>query len=181
MTDGGEGTVNTFVTEESRAKMSEKAKGTKTYDKNGMSKIVEQYTMDGVFLNRFTSLRAAAEFVDGDFKILSNCCRGVTKSAYGYKWMYVGKSYTPPIKPEAKSKRKKVYQYTLEGEFVQEFESLSAAEKAMGIRHISCVCLGKLNFSGGYQWRYEFTESLPPLTFEKTKNLSRFRDIEKKD
>ena len=70
----------------------------KTYDKNGMSKIVEKYDLEGNFLERFNSLREAAESIGKDFKNISTCCRGITKSAYGFIWKYVGKSYKPTIK-----------------------------------------------------------------------------------
>lgn len=175
MTDGGEnGTFNTVVSDETRKKMSDKAKGTKRYDKNGMSKIVEQYTLDGVLLNTFSSLIEASEFIGKSFKTLSRCCRGETQTSHGYKWKYAGKSYNPPIKPEVKSRRKRVYQYDLEGKYVGEYESQSEAVRITKIGHISCVCLGKLNFSGGYQWRYEKLDKLPPLTFEKTNNINRY-------
>lgn len=176
MTDGGEGFKNMVFTEETKEKMSNIAKGTKTYDKNGMSKIVEKYDLEGNFLERFNSLREAAESIGKDFKNISTCCRGITKSAYGFIWKYVGKSYKPTIKNVVSiEKRKKVFQYDMDGNFIQEYESQSCASRMTGIKHISGVCLGKLNFSGGYQWRYEKYDKLPPITFEKTKNIARYK------
>ena len=174
MTDGGEGFKNVIFTEETRKKMSEKAMGKKAYANNGMSKIVEQYTLDGTLLNTYASLREAGESINKDFKSISTCCRGITKTAYGYKWKYGGKSYQPSMKPEVKSRRKKVYQYGLDGNYIAEFDSVSIAEKIMGFRHISCVCLGRLNFAGGFQWKYEKYDKIDPLTFDKTHNINRY-------
>lgn len=56
---------------------------------------------------------------------------------------------------------------------------MSIAEKETKIKHISCVCLGKINFSGGFQWRYEYLEKLKPITFDKTKNINRYRNEKK--
>lgn len=174
MTDGGEGFKNMIVTDETKIKMSEKAKGTKTYANNGMSKIVEKYSLDGILLETFSSLRAAAESVNISFKTISSNCRGITKTSGGFIWKYAGKSYNPIVKSEAKDKRKKVYQYDLDGNFIKEWESVSCIEETTKIRHISCVCLGKLNFSGGFQWRYDKLDKLDKLTFEKTKNINRY-------
>ena len=176
MTDGGEGFKNVVFTEETKNKMSIVAKGRKSYNNNGMSKIIEKYDLNGNYLETFTSLREASESINRDFKSISTCCRGITKSAYGFKWKYVGKSYNPPLpKTESFEKRKKVYQYDLEGKYITEYESQSEAERQTKIGHISCVCLGRINFSGGYQWRYEKFDKLPPLTLEKTKNLGRYK------
>ena len=175
MTDGGEGFKNMIITEESKRLMSKKAMGTKTYSNNGMSKIVEKYDLNNNLLEIYSSLREAAEKHKVDFKNISSCCRGVSKTAYGFKWKYAGKSYSPQIKSESLNRRKKVYQYDLDGVFINEFKSISDAEKATKIRHISCACLGKLNFAGGYQWRFEKENSLDPITYEKTYNIRRYR------
>lgn len=53
-------------------------------------KIVNQYSLNGEFLNQFKSLAEAAQFI-GKGKSsgpISNCCRGIFKTAYGYKWKY---------------------------------------------------------------------------------------------
>jgi hypothetical protein len=176
MTDGGEGFKNMFFTEETKIKMSKIAKGTKTYGNNGMSKIVEKYDLNGNLLERFNSLREAGESLNRDFKNISSNCRGVSKTAFGFVWKYAGKSYNPPLKKiESIEKRKRVYQYDLDGKYLTEYESQSEAGKITGIHHISCACLGKLNFVGGYQWRYEKYESLPPITYDKTKNIVRYK------
>lgn len=176
MTDGGEGFKNMVITDVTRKKMSEKAKGTKDYAKNGMSKIVQQYTLDGVLLNTYTSLRDAAESNGFCFKNISSCCRGKSKTASGFVWKYAGRSYKPTIKAESKDRRKKVYQYDLDGKYIGEFDSISIAEKFTGIKHISCVCLGRLNFAGGYQWRFIKSDAIESLSFEKTKNINRYKN-----
>lgn len=50
----------------------------------------------------------------------------------------------------------KVKQYTKDGEFVAEYDSIVKASKESGAndRHISCVCLGKRKTCGGFIWKY---------------------------
>ena len=53
---------------------------------------------------------------------------------------------------------KKIYQYTIDGEFVAEYESVTEAAKAVGASHngnISSCALGKAKSSMGYIWKYE--------------------------
>lgn len=52
---------------------------------------------------------------------------------------------------------KKVYQFTLRGEFIKEWASISEAGRHLelsGNAHISSCCLGKRNSAHGYLWSY---------------------------
>lgn len=52
------------------------------------------------------------------------------------------------------AKCKRVKQYDLNGNFIQEFNTVEEAQRTLKINHISCVCLGKRKTSGGYIWKY---------------------------
>jgi len=56
----------------------------------------------------------------------------------------------------AKHWLRKVNQYTLDNMFVNSFDSIKEAEKCTGVsnKHISSVCRGKRNNTGGYIWKY---------------------------
>ena len=47
--------------------------------------------------------------------------------------------------------------YSLEGDFIKEFDSITNAEKETGVIgvNISACCNNKIRQAGGYQWRYE--------------------------
>lgn len=53
--------------------------------------------------------------------------------------------------------RKPVYQYTLDGEFVREWESMCEVKRELGYsdRHISECCKGKLKTAYGFLWKYK--------------------------
>lgn len=53
--------------------------------------------------------------------------------------------------------KSKVSQYTLNGEFIQTFESMTEAAKQLGLGNssgISAVCNNKRNKAGGYKWSF---------------------------
>lgn len=56
----------------------------------------------------------------------------------------------------SKAKGKKVNQYTIDGEFIKRWDGVSEAQRALGISHISCCCLGKegRTTAGGFRWEY---------------------------
>lgn len=60
------------------------------------------------------------------------------------------------IKRAAKEHSKSVLQYTLNGEFVAEYNSTNEASKATDINqgNISLCCLGKRKSAGGYVWQF---------------------------
>lgn len=51
---------------------------------------------------------------------------------------------------------KKVSQFDMDGNFVKEFSSIKDAEKETGVcnKHISTVCRGRRNSTGGFIWKY---------------------------
>lgn len=57
--------------------------------------------------------------------------------------------------------RKPVLQYSLEGEFINKYESLSEASRISGvdISHISSCCKGELHTAGKYIWRFNSREN----------------------
>lgn len=68
--------------------------------------------------------------------------------------------------------RRSVVQYDLEGNFIQTFESISEAERVLGIKpktsNITKVCQNNAYESNGYQWRYLNEEIDYQLNIEKS-------------
>ena len=52
---------------------------------------------------------------------------------------------------------KPVLQFSLDGKFIKEYVSATAAEGALRAKghHISCVCNGKRKTAYGYKWKYK--------------------------
>jgi group I intron endonuclease len=51
-------------------------------------------------------------------------------------------------------KSKIVYQYTMNGIFIDEYRNVSEAQRCLGIKNISSAALGKIPSSGGFKWSY---------------------------
>lgn len=60
---------------------------------------------------------------------------------------------------------KKVYQYSLDGTFIREWPSGKEVERQLGYDNggISACCLGKLETSHGYIWRYDRDDHIEPV------------------
>ena len=58
---------------------------------------------------------------------------------------------------------KPIYQYDLEGNFIQSYDSTSEAGRAVGTPHTNIIkCLqGARQTAGGFQWREEYKEHIP--------------------
>lgn len=131
-----------------------------------------QMTLDGVFVERFTSCEAAAKKNNVIPAGISAACRGVQNKAYGYKWRYEddtrhGKSINRrqkmiedgvKNKKEAMDKRaKSVFQYTISGDFMREFASAKEASLETGIPRdaIRHNCFGRMEKTHGYIFKYK--------------------------
>lgn len=122
---------------------------------------VEQYTKDGQLLNTFASANEAGRslgLVNGS-NILK-CCRGQIKTSKGYIWKFA-EDLTPieelVITRKQHTTGKAVLQFTLDGEYLQEYESCELAGRAIGKAgtHINQCARGERNSAYGYKWKYK--------------------------
>jgi hypothetical protein len=120
-------------------------------------KSVTQYSLDGEIIKTWNSIIEA----ETDLKIhsISSACNGKLLSAGGYIWRFTEKNNPQKI-IVTKKYRKSVNQYNLDGAFVKKWNSVSEAQKALKISHISKVCNNYLSHksSGGYIWKYDEDE-----------------------
>lgn len=70
------------------------------------------------------------------------------------------------------TQEKKIFQYDLEGKFIQEFNSMQEAAKAVGLSgaNLTTCCQGKQKTVGGFQWSYEKKDFLTPVINERNQN-----------
>ncbi len=114
--------------------------------------------VDGSVVNRYPTLSDAAE---SGSATASNISVAMTKGylAEGYLWQYEdAKNSAVKLNAKLKGRKRAVNCYTLEGEFVREFESTEAASQHHGLLRcgISNVCNpnNRNRTFGGHQWRY---------------------------
>lgn len=131
--------------EETKKKISERQKGKKV--KSIQVKIV-QISLEGELIKIWDSIKEAQEILGFKINLHRDTCGGFQFQRY--------KEYIDsPKEKYTKSNKIPVKQYTLEGELIKEWNSLSEAAKELKINpgNISNVIRGYQKTSGGYIWK----------------------------
>lgn len=117
-------------------------------------KAIKQYSLDGKELAVYESIQEATRQtgINNIYKV----AKGEIKTAGGYIWKYVDdNNYLIPVK--GVQNKRQVAQYSMEGQLIQVYNSITEAARATGQKNssnISQVCKGKAQTAGGYVWRY---------------------------
>lgn len=165
--------------EECRNKIRQKIIGLKRSEetkiklKNFFSIPVLQYDKSGNFIREFSSGKEAGKFFKISYGHIGECCNGNIKTAGGYIWRHKLNDFIQykidiplPLKPLSKEElieyktkhlNKITLQYSINGEFLNEFSSKKEASIKTGICSVSIsrVCNNKRKTAGGFVWKYK--------------------------
>ena len=143
---------------------------------SAITRKVAQYTMDGKLIKIYPTITEAARVFNSTLKknlttvrrCISSSCEGGQFTAYQYIWIYAEDNIQDRLNAIKNNKygkiigvqTKKVYQYTLDGEFITSYNSLVEACETLGIdkkraNNICSCCYGKHHSAFGYIWKYE--------------------------
>lgn len=116
------------------------------------SRPVNQYDLNGNFIQRFESIMDASRATGAPSGKICMVCNKERNTAAGFQWRYPNDE--PPVK--AKLQKRAVDQYSLEGTFLQTWDSAKAAGRYYNIdpSGIGHVCKGVRKTAAGYVWRY---------------------------
>lgn len=121
----------------------------------GIKKNIYQYDIaTGELMSTFFSLSEAAQEIGVDRKTISKACLGDIKNCKGYYWSYfLQENIDAPVD----KRKKKVFQFSLKGSYLNCFNSVSEAAKSTGINKSSIAkcCRGEYKYAGEYYWEYE--------------------------
>lgn len=105
---------------------------------------------------------------NGEFVMLCKGTKDLRKNFHispnqkSHKWVvkteYLGEKIEAIVcKKDHSSKHKRVLQYTLDGQFVKEWDSITQASQTLNVRHsgISFVLIGRGKTAGGFIWKYK--------------------------
>ena len=125
--------------------------------KQKMSKRIERYTIDGKYLDTWTSEHEfTKKYGFNGESLIKQVCKHkkAHKTAYGYRWKYEGDN--TPFE-SLNEKRRAVSQYNDLGEFICTYESVTKASKQTGIPRttISDSLNGRRKKNNKYVWKYE--------------------------
>ena len=135
---------------------------------------VYQYTPFGDYVTSFPSATEAARFYGVGVSAMVAASNGRSKTCAGYQWrkdkcenipscikVKVAKEKTKlPPKP---GNKKRIYRYSLDGAYVDSFESASLAERTLNIHGCSAATLGNGPYRsvGGFLWSYDKVDRMP--------------------
>ena len=141
------------------------------YGNNPNAKEVRQYSKDGVLVNIYScASEAANKLGNKSSKNISKNCRRTRGLAYGYIWVYTDELYLLDEKIKnaiyvcdkvgAKNPMSKsVLQYSLDGELVNEWDSIADAARYMNKKYasegITDCAKGRRISAYGYIWKYK--------------------------
>lgn len=120
----------------------------------GFKKTVYQFDLQGNLLASFDGLKEIESKLRHDKRRVSNACTNATiwKGSY---WSY---SQNNTFKPPRDGRKKKVFQYSLDGDLLTHYISVAEASRETGISKtcISRCCRGERKSSSGFIWRYKY-------------------------
>lgn len=146
------------------------------------TKKVLQYDMDGFFIKKWNSSKDVANEFNCCTSTINKCCSGIAKKSLGYIWRYYEENFllkldvnlTEAEKLVSNSYnnrniidgvvRKPVIKYDLDGNYVQEYNSIEDAvklNKKANRSSLSGCCTGRFKTSGGFIWRYKLDDYYP--------------------
>ena len=119
-------------------------------------KIVEQYTLEGIYIKTFNSAHQAEYETKISYGNICSCCRGDRNQAGGYQWKYKD-SDKQIITIKKCNHSNGVLQFSKEGEFIKEFTSVTEAAQELHCSKaaITKACQGKSKTSQGFIWKYK--------------------------
>lgn len=116
----------------------------------GIQKNIYQYNSTGELINTFKSLEEASNTLKIPKSSISHACLLDIKTCKGYYW-----TYNATFNRFLDNRKKAIFQYDINGNFIQEFESISTASQSTDTNKSSIAkcCRGERKTAGGFIWR----------------------------
>ena len=117
---------------------------------------ITQLNQAGEVLAFYDSAKEAEQATSALRSKICMCCKGQRKTAGGYKWEYTDGFGLKDVYNPIPSPVQRVRQYSLQGDFIAEFDSQNDAHRKTGFSAsmIGECCRGKREKACGYIWRY---------------------------
>ena len=128
-----------------------------------------QYNKEGNFIKQWKSISQASKILKINEGSIQSVIHNIDQyTAGGFLWRKK-ENDNFPLKIDAYKRtavnKRKILQYDLDGNFIQEWDSLSLVKltlKKISIPHISSACKNKKKHqTGGYMWRYKKSDDYP--------------------
>ena len=119
-------------------------------------KKIFQYSINGEYLREFDSIKEAEEKTGTRHNDISSCIHGDQMSANGFRWSLEKKENLGPYMATMTNKKKKVDKYSLENEYLETYDSITAAAKSVQQKGLSGVidACNKQKIYKNYRWKW---------------------------
>ena len=120
-------------------------------------KKVLQYDLKGNFIAEYQSASQASAITNICHSEICACCREECLRTKNFQWKYADSNkIIQDISNLIPKSTEAIWQYDLEGNFIQEFSNFNEASKNIKVSKSSlCKCLkGQTNTCSGYKWSY---------------------------
>ena len=124
--------------------------------------LIYQYSTSGKFIKEWKGTNVISSFYN--LTGLHNSLSDFTKTYSGYVWRKAidvdfSKKDIEPVKDRNEKSRKAVVKLSLEGAYIEKFDTVSLASKSLDLSrsvcgHINSNCMGGRNSAYGYDWWY---------------------------
>lgn len=135
------------------------------YNINAVLRPIKQYTIDGVFIKEYECIKYASFETGVGKSSISLCCNKKLKTAGGYIWQFSDVELTEEHIAWCNSDKRSencvaVHKYSMSGEFIQEYESMTIAalENDTSLTSILLCCKGEYKTVANSIWRYAWEE-----------------------
>ncbi|OEY71958.1 NUMOD1 domain-containing DNA-binding protein [Salegentibacter salarius] len=117
-------------------------------------RIYQYNAKTGRLVTSYWSLEEAAKHLDADPNTIEKACRGDLKTSNGFCWSY---ALAINFKHHTDKRKKQVFLFNKDGEFLASFKSVAEASKKTKINKTSIAkcCRGEYKSAGNYYWEYE--------------------------
>ena len=118
-------------------------------------KVIKQYTLDGTFVKEWESISAAERGLSVKRSIW-DCVNGRQRSSRGFVWCYADKEPVFYDTYDSDCNKKLINQYTKEGVFVKQWDSITEAINHYDNPEISLIANGRPNrrTASGFIWKF---------------------------
>ena len=122
-----------------------------------MGKVVYRYQMTGEYIDEFWSIAEAGRKTETRSADIVACLNGSQQSANNYRWSFIKSNNIGEYKATMANKKKCVIKYDENNNFIEEFESISAAARSVDLKGLSGIIKSCENnvLCRGYKWRYK--------------------------
>ena len=132
------------------------------------AKPIYQYDLDGKFLHEYKNIYEMKNVFGHTYHGVYSCLTGITRSWHGYMWSYQKydkiSSYITKKGYTKYNYNKSIYQYDLDGNYINSYETISDAADSINSKHvnlISACARGELKAACGFQWSYTYFYKMP--------------------